>query len=71
MLKSGGIFCGCFYIAGEFRRTDWFVRSFYEPKRFFKPPFEKKESLTDRPHAMYAEANMSAVRAEGIFFCRK
>ena len=71
VLKPGGIFCGCFYIAGEFRRTDRFVRSFYEPKGFFTPPFETKESLAARLRGMYAEVNVSAVRAEGIFSCRK
>lgn len=71
VLKPGGIFCSCFYIAGEFRRTDWFVRRFYEPKGFFTPPFETKESLTARLQSMYAEVNVSAVRAEGIFSCRK
>jgi ubiquinone/menaquinone biosynthesis C-methylase UbiE len=71
VLKPGGIFCGCFYIAGEFRRTDWFVRRFYEPKGFFTPPFETKESLTARLQSMYDEVNVSAVRAEGIFSCRK
>ena len=71
VLKPGGIFCGCFYIAGEFRRTDRFVRRIYEPKRFFTPPFETRESLSARLRAMYAEVNVSAVRAEGIFSCRK
>lgn len=71
VLKPGGTFCGCFYIAGEFRRTDRFVRRFYEPKGFFTPPFETRESLTARLRAMYAEVNVSAVRAEGIFSCRK
>jgi len=71
VLKPGGIFCGCFYIAGEFRRTDRFVQSVYVPKGFFTPPFETRESLTARLRAMYAEVNVSAVRAEGIFSCRK
>ena len=71
VLKPDGIFCGCFYIAGEFRRTDRFVRWFYEPKGFFTPPFETRESLTARLRAMYADVNVSAVRAEGIFACRK
>ena len=25
VLKPGGIFCGCFYVKGEQKRTDWFV----------------------------------------------
>ena len=71
VLKPGGIFCGCFYIAGEFPRTDWFVRRVYAPKGFFTPPFDTRGSLTARLRAMYAEVNVSAVRAEGVFSCRK
>ena len=71
VLKPGGIFCGCFYIKGEFGRTDFFVRKMYVPKGFFTPPFETKESLTDRLKSLYAEAEVSAVRAEGIFRCVK
>ena len=71
VLRPGGIFCGCFYIAGEFPRTDWFVRRVYVPKGFFTPPFDTRESLTARLGALYAEVNVSAVRAEGIFRCRK
>ena len=25
VLKDGGIFCGCFYVKGSCRRTDWFI----------------------------------------------
>ena len=71
VLKKGGIFCGCFYIAEGFPRTDWFVRHMYVPKGFFTPPFETKGSLEERLSGMYAEAAVSAVRAEGIFRCRK
>ena len=71
VLKKGGTFCGCFYIAGEFARTDWFVRHMYVPKGFFTPPFETRESLEARLREMYAEAEVHTVRAEGIFCCRK
>ena len=71
VLKKGGTFCGCFYIAGEFARTDWFVRHMYVPKGFFTPPFETRESLAARLREMYAEAEVHTVRAEGIFCCRK
>ena len=30
VLKPGGTFCGCFYVKGEQKRTDWFVRHVYE-----------------------------------------
>lgn len=71
VLKPGGVFCGCFYIAGEFRRTDWFVRHMYVPKGFFTPPFETKESLTKRLQALYTQVEVHAVRAEGVFRCVK
>ena len=71
VLKKGGTFCGCFYIAGEFARTDWFVRHMYVPKGFFTPPFETRESLEARLHELYSEVGVHTVRAEGIFCCRK
>ena len=71
VLKPGGVFCGCFYISGEFRRTDWFVKHMYVPKGFFTPPFETKESLTKRLQALYTQVDVRSVRAEGIFRCVK
>ena len=71
VLKPGGIFCGCFYIKDEFKRTDWFVRHMYVPKGFFTPPFETQESLKDRLKGLYSKAEVHAVNAEGIFCCVK
>ena len=45
VLKPGGIFCGCFYVKGENRRTDWFVEKIYTPKGYFTPPYETAHSL--------------------------
>ena len=71
VLRKGGLFCGCFYIAGEFRRTDWFVKYMYVPKGFFTPPFETRESLEARLRSLYSEVDVHTVRAEGIFRCVK
>ena len=71
VLKPGGVFCGCFYIAEEFKRTDWFVRHMYVPKGFFTPPFETKESLRTRLEGLYSRVEVSTVNAEGIFRCVK
>ena len=71
VLKPGGIFCGCFYIKEEFKRTDWFVKHMYVPKGFFTPPFETKESLQKRLEALYSEVRVENVQAEGIFRCVK
>ena len=40
VLKPGGTFCGCFYVKGEQKRTDRFVRHVYEKTGFFTPPYE-------------------------------
>ena len=71
VLKPGGVFCGCFYIKDEFKRTDWFVKHMYVPKGFFTPPFETKESLKVRLDGLYSQANVHTVNAEGIFCCVK
>lgn len=71
VLRPGGIFCGCFYISGKFKRTDWFVKRMYVPKGFFTPPFETKESLEKRLEKLYSEVYVTNVNAEGIFRCRK
>ena len=62
VLRKGGIFCGCFYIAGEFKRTDWFVKHMY---------VETKETLEKRLKDMYDEVRVSPIRAEGVFCCVK
>lgn len=71
VLKPGGIFCGCFYIAGEFGRTDFFVRHMYQPKGFFTPPFETLQSLGMKLESLYSKVQVHAVNAEGIFRCVK
>lgn len=71
VLKPGGVFCGCFYIRGEFGRTDWFVKHMYVPKGFFTPPFETRESLKKRLDSLYSRSEVHAVQAEGIFNCVK
>ncbi len=71
VLKKGGIFCGCFYLRGGCRRTDWFIDHLYVPKGFFTPPFETEESLRGRLAGMYAETEVSRVEGIGCFRCVK
>lgn len=71
VLRPGGVFCGCFYIRGETRRTDWFIRHFYEPKGFFTPPFETAESLKKRLKGLYAVVTLDTVKSMACFCCRK
>ncbi len=71
VLKPGGIFCGCFYIKGENRRTDWFIEKLYTPKGFFTPPYETQGSLMARLEEMYEEIEISTVESMACFTCRK
>ena len=71
VLKPGGTFCGCFYIEGGCKRTDWFIKHMYVPKGFFTPPFETESSLRERLNTMYSEVDVTSVEGIGCFCCRK
>ena len=71
VLKPGGIFCGCFYIKGENKRTDWFIEKLYTPKGFFTPPYETAGSLKARLESMYAQVTVNTVESMGCFTCMK
>ena len=71
VLKSGGAFCGCFYVQGGHKRTDWFIRHLYQPKGFFTPPYETEMSLRNRLSKLYSEAQITMVEGIGCFCCRK
>ncbi len=71
VLKSGGCFCGCFYIAGETARTDWIIRRIYERLGYFTPPYETAASLKKRLEEQYETAEISNVKSIVCFKCRK
>ncbi len=71
VLKPGGLVCGCFYIKGENRRTDWFVDKLYTPKGFFTPPYETVDSLRRRLDNLYTRVELETVRSMACFTCRK
>ena len=71
VLKPGGIFCGCFYVKGENKRTDWFVDKLYTPKGYFTPPYETKHSLEMRLRSLYRKAEVKIVEGMAAFRCRK
>ena len=71
VLKPGGIFCGCFYVKGEQKRTDWFVRHIYEKAGFFTPPYEMTVSLKKRLEKRYAAVTLGTVKSMAWFVCRK
>ena len=71
VLRPGGTFCGCFYVKGEHKRTDWFVRQVYEKAGFFTPPYETVSSLKARLEGMYADVDMGNLKSMAWFVCRK
>lgn len=71
VLKPGGIFCGCFYVKDENKRTDWFIEKIYTPKGYFTPPYETAQSLEMRLKTMYRKAQVKTVEGMAAFRCRK
>lgn len=71
VLKPGGTFCGCFYVRGEHKRTDWFVRHVYEKAGFFTPPYETTVSLKKRLGKLYKAVTLGTVKSMAWFVCRK
>ena len=71
VLRPGGTFCGCFYVKGEQKRTDWFIRHLYEKAGFFTPPYETDSSLKNRLERMYADVTLGNVKSITWFICRK
>jgi ubiquinone/menaquinone biosynthesis C-methylase UbiE len=71
VLKPGGLFVGCFYIKGEMRRTDWFIRRVYVPGGWFTPPFMTKRELAGKLKSLYAEAEIWNVGSIAGFRCVK
>ena len=70
-LRPGGTFCGCFYVMGEHKRTDWFVRHVYEKTGFFTPPYETVSSLKARLKDAYDEVHVGNLKSIAWFICRK
>ena len=71
VLKPDGTFCGCFYIAGQNKRTDWFINHLYVPKGFFTPPFDTVATLYKRLSNLYEEVNLETVESMACFTCKK
>ena len=70
VLKPGGTFCGCFYVEGEHKRTDWFCRHVYEKTGFFTPPYETAASLKNRLERMFADVTFGTEKGIAWFVCK-
>ena len=71
VLRGGGRFIGCFYIRGEVRRTDYFIKHLYVPAGYFTPPFMTRDELSRRLAAMYRETEIFTTGSIVCFQCKK
>lgn len=71
VLKKGGIFCGCFYIKGECRRTDFVVNHVLARKGWFTPPFQTLPQLKKRLEQEYSVVELFHEKAMVYFRCVK
>ena len=71
VLKRGGTFCGCMYIEGQNRWTDFFVRNFCERFGYFTSPYETLESLHNRLDKIYRQVNITHIESFAGFVCKK
>jgi len=70
-LKKGAIFCGCFYINGQNKRTDFLVNHFLAKKGWFTPPFQTFEQLKHDLEILYSEVEISNIKSIVYFKCTK
>ena len=71
ILRDGGTFCGCMYVAGENRRTDLFVEKFCTRHGFFSPPYETLSTLQKKLSELYSRAEVTHVESFAAFICTK
>jgi ubiquinone/menaquinone biosynthesis C-methylase UbiE len=71
VLKVGGMCCGCLYICGERRRTDFVVNRILAKKGWFTPPFWTKSELADILRRYYSSVDLWSEQAMAYFRCIK
>lgn len=71
VLKPGGVFCGCFYVQGENKASDWIVKSFLSKKGWFTPPFYTFEELRRQLNGLYSKVELFNDRSMAYFKCIK
>ena len=71
VLRPGGRLTGSVFVLGENARTDFVVTQLYTRMGFFTPPYDTRESLTERLRALYAEVSVECVESLACFSCVK
>ena len=68
VLKPGGFFCGCFYVKGERRSADFFVKKVMERKGFFRPPYDTFAVAESRLRGMFGDDVLTERMASACLF---
>jgi ubiquinone/menaquinone biosynthesis C-methylase UbiE len=71
VLKKGGLFCGCFYIKNQNRKTDWLVKTVLPKRGWFTPPFATLDELKSKLDSMYATVSLEKEQSVAFFCCKK
>ena len=68
VLRKRGRLIGCFYIKGQSKKADWFVKYVYAKKGWFAPPYDTLSSLRLKLAADYRIKSFH-VRGSMVYFC--
>ncbi|ATS06552.1 ubiquinone biosynthesis methyltransferase UbiE [Porphyromonas gingivalis] len=72
VLRGRGLFCGCFYVKGERKPADWFVRKFLNKKGLFRPPHYTREEAIEKLRSLYGDnVEIRDARSLLVFKCTK
>lgn len=71
VLKPGGIFCGCSYIQGQNKMSDFIVHSLLAKRGWFTPPFQSYDELENTLHGLYSKVELFNEKSMAYFKCIK
>ena len=71
VLKTGGLFFGCFYVCGENKRSDFVANAVLARKGWFTPPFQTKAEVLATLRKYYATVDLCSEQAIVWFRCTK
>ena len=71
VLKTGALFCGCFYIKNENKRTDFLVNFLFSKKGWFTPPFYTSDELKTELSKYYSKTEVENEQSMVKFKCFK
>ena len=71
VLKPGGQFLGCFYVKGEYKPSDFIVKTVLVKKGWFTPPFQTKEDVLLSLKRYYSSVELHSDKAMVWFRCVK